>query len=196
MRYTRLRRQIESGTLIGTHGTPFAGGAEKIAKALKKRKISNPPAERKMNGDDEEMVDHKGKGVKRGASVVKNEESSEYETDFEESGDSDDEIPLAKLRWAKIGQGRDVADSDQTCGRGSIANDIGQMAGRAGMSLEIPRQWPSIEGTSSSALALPSIVGLNSVSERTWERETQGINQGYMPQAHSYDILYTTRRMN
>ncbi|OBT49555.1 hypothetical protein VE04_10126, partial [Pseudogymnoascus sp. 24MN13] len=23
MRYTRLRRQIESGTLIGTHGTPF-----------------------------------------------------------------------------------------------------------------------------------------------------------------------------
>lgn len=38
MRYTRLRRAIEGGTLIGTHGTPFQGGAEKIAEARKKRK--------------------------------------------------------------------------------------------------------------------------------------------------------------
>lgn len=29
MRYTRLRRAIESGTLIGTHGTPFQGNADK-----------------------------------------------------------------------------------------------------------------------------------------------------------------------
>lgn len=42
MRYTRLRRAIESGTLIGTHGTPFQGGADKIVEARKKRsKISD-----------------------------------------------------------------------------------------------------------------------------------------------------------
>lgn len=38
MRYTRLRRAIEGGTLIGTTGTPFQGSAEKIAEARKKRK--------------------------------------------------------------------------------------------------------------------------------------------------------------
>ncbi|KAI9893138.1 MAG: hypothetical protein M1814_000686 [Vezdaea aestivalis] len=31
MRFTRLKRQIESGTLIGTHGVPFAGRAEGAA---------------------------------------------------------------------------------------------------------------------------------------------------------------------
>lgn len=42
MRYTRLRRAIESGTLIGTHGTPFQGGADKIVEARRKRsKISD-----------------------------------------------------------------------------------------------------------------------------------------------------------
>ena len=43
MRYTRLRRAIESGTLIGTHGTPFQGAdkiGDKIADAPKKRKKS------------------------------------------------------------------------------------------------------------------------------------------------------------
>lgn len=38
MRYTRLRRAIEGGTLIGTHGTPFQGGAEKSVEVRKKRK--------------------------------------------------------------------------------------------------------------------------------------------------------------
>lgn len=42
MRYTRLRRAIESGTLIGTHGTPFQGGADKIAESQKKGKMSTP----------------------------------------------------------------------------------------------------------------------------------------------------------
>lgn len=37
MRYTRLRRAIESGTLIGTHGTPFQGGADKTTDARRKR---------------------------------------------------------------------------------------------------------------------------------------------------------------
>ena len=38
MRYTRLRRAIEDGTLIGTNGAPFQSGADKIAEAQKKRK--------------------------------------------------------------------------------------------------------------------------------------------------------------
>ncbi|KAI4135527.1 MAG: hypothetical protein LQ347_000600 [Umbilicaria vellea] len=39
MRYTRLRRAIESGTLIGTHGTPFQGAAEKETGHQKRRKV-------------------------------------------------------------------------------------------------------------------------------------------------------------
>jgi len=38
MRYTRLRRAIEGGTLIGTHGIPFQGGGEKVVEVRKKRR--------------------------------------------------------------------------------------------------------------------------------------------------------------
>ena len=38
MRLTRLRRDIENGNLVGTHGTPFLGAADRIAEARKKRK--------------------------------------------------------------------------------------------------------------------------------------------------------------
>lgn len=38
MRYTRLRRAIEGGTLIGTHGTPFQAGTETVDGSPKKRK--------------------------------------------------------------------------------------------------------------------------------------------------------------
>lgn len=41
MRYTRLRRAIESGTLIGTHGTPFQGGAVKSPRKRTNNKISD-----------------------------------------------------------------------------------------------------------------------------------------------------------
>ena len=47
MRYTRLRRAIESGTLIGTHGTPFQGGGNKTAQPEQKRK-------KLSDGSDEE----------------------------------------------------------------------------------------------------------------------------------------------
>jgi hypothetical protein len=47
MRYTRLRRQIESGTLIGTHGTPFSSNtapssssSAPTTETIKKRKRS------------------------------------------------------------------------------------------------------------------------------------------------------------
>lgn len=38
MRYTRLRRAIEGGTLIGTHGTPFQGAADKETGHQKRRR--------------------------------------------------------------------------------------------------------------------------------------------------------------
>ena len=38
MRYTRLRRAIEGGTLIGTHGTPFQGTTDKETGHHKRRK--------------------------------------------------------------------------------------------------------------------------------------------------------------
>ena len=197
MRYTRLRRQIESGTLIGTHGTPFAGGAEKIAEALRKRKKSNPLAERKMNGDDEEMPDQTGKGVKRGFSVVKNEESSEYESDFGDSGDSEDEIPLAKLRRAKMGEGRARPDYDRPNGGGSIGNPFEAVAGGARIGLELPNYLPSADRFSPLPPPLPPILGLtSSIGDQTWERDTdtKGLIHGYVPQAPSHDSLYAPKR--
>jgi len=53
MRFTRLRRAIEDGTLIDTHGKQFQASADKIADTQKKRK--KPSAEEMdCDGDDEE----------------------------------------------------------------------------------------------------------------------------------------------
>ena len=55
MRFTRLRRAIEDGTLIDTHGKHFQGSAEKIAEAQRKRK--KPSSEdADCDGDDEESA--------------------------------------------------------------------------------------------------------------------------------------------
>jgi len=51
MRYTRLRRQIESGTLISTHGTPF--GNEKSVTVTPKRKRA---ASKKIIPEDEDEI--------------------------------------------------------------------------------------------------------------------------------------------
>ncbi|CZR63180.1 uncharacterized protein PAC_13077 [Phialocephala subalpina] len=95
MRYTRLRRQIESGTLIGTHGTPFASPAvpeedKKVRGEAKKRKRTIKREEGVTQFDNYDEEDKK----------IKNEESSGYESDSSvESGteESEDEMPLAKL---------------------------------------------------------------------------------------------------
>ena len=55
MRLTRLRRDIENGTLIGTHGTPFQGAAEKIAKAEMKRRKASLLEDAKDTDDSEEV---------------------------------------------------------------------------------------------------------------------------------------------
>jgi len=55
MRFTRLRRAIEDGTLIDTHGKQFQGSADKVADTQKKRK--KPSAEEMdCDGDDEEAL--------------------------------------------------------------------------------------------------------------------------------------------
>ncbi len=55
MRFTRLRRAIEDGTLIDTHGKQFQGSADKTADTQKKRK--KPSAEETdCDGDDEEAL--------------------------------------------------------------------------------------------------------------------------------------------
>lgn len=58
MRLTRLRRDIENGTLIGTHGTPFQGAADKIAKAQMRRRKADILDDDKDADDSEEQ----GKG--------------------------------------------------------------------------------------------------------------------------------------
>jgi hypothetical protein len=112
MRYTRLRRQIESGTLIGTHRTPFTGAPEKIAEAGKKRKRCSSSI-KNDDGEEDDMLpkDEKGssederQGGERRNTVVKEERRgswSQFESSEESDGDSEDEIPLAKLRKAKM----------------------------------------------------------------------------------------------
>ncbi len=81
MRYTRLRRAIENGTLIGTHGTPFQGGAAKISEAQRKRKRPL----RSALLESGEIVPPRatrsgGVGYKR--EKVENDSTDEYDTDF------------------------------------------------------------------------------------------------------------------
>lgn len=110
MRYTRLRRQIESGTLIGTHGTRFAGALEKIAEAGKKRKRGPSSIKNDKGGQGEakgsvNKDEAKGEESRRGVTVVKEERQYswvEFESSEESDGDSEDEIPLAKLRKSKL----------------------------------------------------------------------------------------------
>jgi hypothetical protein len=118
MRYTRLRRQIESGTLIGTHGTPFAA----TSVSEKKRKRSLTHAKKAASEDKTETNSSVGAGeeVDRGKRLeseketekkVKKEldsdgyggdgDTTEGESDETDEWSSEDEIPLAKLRKAR-----------------------------------------------------------------------------------------------
>lgn len=122
MRYTRLRRQIESGTLIGTHGTPFTGSADKIFEASTKRKrgggVKKSPENDDDETEDEESTDRKkikrtgkkrdegkrvGKGNGEHGVKVKEEQESVFESDESSFEDSEDEMPLAKLRKSRLG---------------------------------------------------------------------------------------------
>lgn len=174
MRYTRLRRQIESGTLIGTHGTPFTGSADKIFEASTKRKRGgNIKNQGSSDTEDEEPVQRKGRkndeagriggdgskngGTEKGKGVnkskgkevkVKEELDSDFsstESDFE---DSEDEMPLAKLRKAQLGPLPPSATRGQPSSKPYISPYPSSMMtpGVSGRQLgggEVPRSMPA-----------------------------------------------------
>ncbi|KAI9675181.1 MAG: hypothetical protein M1829_003541 [Trizodia sp. TS-e1964] len=98
MRYTRLRRAIEGGTLIGTHGTPFLGGADKIAEAQKKRKRPSNTGSVKPEGAEVYgvMTTRSGNKIEK---AVKKEADFHSNDSLGSDSDSDnslDEAPMAK----------------------------------------------------------------------------------------------------
>jgi hypothetical protein len=115
MRYTRLRRQIESGTLIGTHGTPFlsssADNPSTSPTSNKRKRLGG------SSGKDEEDESEADIGLKNEKSLKSEKKGKEHkikiedgesgwdsgsETTGSEGWDSEDEIPLAKLRKARL----------------------------------------------------------------------------------------------
>ncbi|KAN0096617.1 hypothetical protein V8E51_015422 [Hyaloscypha variabilis] len=124
MRYTRLRRQIESGTLIGTHGTPFLSSSSTSPTSLTSTSISTFSNQiEKENGKKRKRGSGEGcGGVKverdggmgyggleetgeKGGVDGKIKEESRSDDEFEsasEGWDSEDEVPLAKLRKTQL----------------------------------------------------------------------------------------------
>jgi hypothetical protein len=96
MRYTRLRRQIEGGTLIGTHGTPFA---EKIPSKMRKR---TRDSQAEVGEEGQPAVFAKTSSPDRKIKSEPEEFSDRYETDFSEGNNSEDEMPLAKRRQDRV----------------------------------------------------------------------------------------------
>ncbi len=102
MRYTRLRRQIEGGTLIGTHGTPFSGVAGKMSPEMRKRTGVFQPEF--SDGEKTTSLDRKIKSEPE-------EFSDRYETDYSEEENSEDEMPLAKRRYDRLKLGDASSES-------------------------------------------------------------------------------------
>jgi hypothetical protein len=102
MRYTRLRRQIEGGTLIGTHGTPFSGVIEKMSPDVRKRKKDSQP---ETEEGERPGVFAKTTSPDRKIKSEPEDFSDRYETDSSEDDDSDDEKPLAKRRHYRVKTG-------------------------------------------------------------------------------------------
>jgi hypothetical protein len=120
MRYTRLRRQIESGTLVATRGTPFLSHSSSLPTStsshnpdkLKRKRVSGEDEEIIFKRDDVKQLE---RGIKAERETVEAREGkikredegsgvwdsgSGSETD--EGWDSEDEVPLAKLRKATL----------------------------------------------------------------------------------------------
>ncbi|KAH6663101.1 hypothetical protein B0J14DRAFT_644995 [Halenospora varia] len=119
MRFTRLKRQIESGTLIGTHGTPFSpshgsvsvkgDGEKKESKRKRSQSEAKPPTltPSKADGLSEETQNQNGNETVNTIKVKEEHyhgsSSSSLSSLHSEDGDSEDEIPLAKLRKLNTG---------------------------------------------------------------------------------------------
>jgi hypothetical protein len=104
MRYTRLRRQIEGGTLIGTHGTPFA---EKAPFHIRKRTRVTQP---EVGEREQPAVFAKTSSPDRQIKSEPGDFSDPYESVSSDGDDSEDEMPLAKRRQDRIKLG--YASSD------------------------------------------------------------------------------------
>jgi hypothetical protein len=113
MRYTRLRRQIESGTLIGTHGTPFlSSSADNTSTSSNKRKRLGGSSEKDDDDESEGDIGMKNEKTPKSEKEGKDQKikvedgesgwESGSETTGSEGWDSEDEIPLAKLRKARL----------------------------------------------------------------------------------------------
>lgn len=121
MRYTRLRRQIESGALTGTHGASFPAVSEKASEGSKKRKRDSLDV--KGRGKKEEKIESaEGRGKEKEKSIERVERGEKEKevvmkverwSDFESSEeDSEDEVPLAKLRKARMTTRPGTGDGD------------------------------------------------------------------------------------
>jgi hypothetical protein len=102
MRYTRLRRQIEGGTLIGTHGTPFSGVTEKMSLEVRKRKRDSQP---ETGQGERPTVFAKTTSPDLKIKSEPEEFSERYETNSSGDDDSEDDMPLAKRRYHGVKKG-------------------------------------------------------------------------------------------
>ncbi|KAI9787274.1 MAG: hypothetical protein M1816_007688 [Peltula sp. TS41687] len=114
MRYTRLRRAIESGALAGTHATAFQAGQERMVDVVpKKRRRSSFPEEVRaekgsLNEDDFEVLRTRS-GSRIGRAIHSKEE---YRENLQCDEDTDDELPLMKRRASGLKQ-RDVKTGER-----------------------------------------------------------------------------------
>ncbi len=92
MRYTRLRRAIEGGTLIGTHGMPFPSGPEKVVEVRKKRRRLLQSAYTEEVDDPEPLVTH------RESPIVRMEKVEDGLADQYDSGLSANEKKIPSTR--------------------------------------------------------------------------------------------------
>ena len=107
MRYTRLRRAIESGTLIGTHGTPFQGGAEKSLEVRKKRKGLLHVTRAEEVDTLKPIVSRSGSRIRRMEKIIKDDSADQY--DAEHSTD-DKKAPLVRRRAQALKRKVDVEE--------------------------------------------------------------------------------------
>ncbi|KAI9842632.1 MAG: hypothetical protein M1837_006999 [Sclerophora amabilis] len=113
MRYTRLRRAIESGTLIGTRGTPFQSSAERIVDAQKKRKRSPHISPLKEEATEPEQEDMGVLETRSGSRFSRNHPTEPYTMDDMGSDeDSDDDLPLAKRSSSAESQPKPVVGEE------------------------------------------------------------------------------------
>jgi hypothetical protein len=185
--------------LIGTHGTPFLSSP-----STKRKRIENDKAEEES---EEEMGIKragwngktwvKGEKKMKKEGVVKEEGSDGFESSGSEEWDSEDEVPLAKLRKAKLGLGSSPTTQGHTSSSSIFAGSerraqlqdvqfqgvvgLGVTAGNSRYqnmvsSATVPRYVPSMEGREWEGMIPTGNVGIDSTyaSRGLWRNAFQG----------------------